>query len=127
MAKFLHLVTLPGLGGKVRRLKVGACQDQMLCVQEENVHIYSTGLGSLQHTWYANTGTIVQDLTIADNKRGVVILVNKRDIVLAWLLPRKSNIYHKLSHKMLIEGNCKVIIIPEMKILVLLIRPLIVS
>ena len=91
------------------------------------VHIYNRATNSLQHTWYANTGTIVQDLTIADNKRGVVILVNKRDIVLAWLLPRKSNIYHKLSHKMLNEETCKIILIPEMKILVLLIRPLIVS
>ena len=82
MAKFLHLVTLPGLGGKVRRLKVGACQDQMLCVQEENVHIYSTGLGSLQHTWYADTGTSIQDVAMG-SEGDVFILVNKRDVVLA--------------------------------------------
>ncbi len=42
MAMFLPLVSLPGLGGGVRRLKVGIGQDNMLCVQGEMVHVYST-------------------------------------------------------------------------------------
>ena len=84
MAMFLPLVSLPGLGGGVRRLKVGIGQDNMLCVQGEMVHVYSTGLGSLQHTWYADTGTSIQDVapTLAHGSY-VHILVNRREVVLA--------------------------------------------
>ena len=81
---FLPLVSLPGLGGGVRRLKVGIGQDNMLCVQGEMVHVYSTGLGSLQHTWCADTGISIQDVapTLARGS-DVHILVNRREVVLA--------------------------------------------
>ena len=84
MAMFLPLVSLPGLGGGVRRLKVGIGQDNMLCVQGEMVHVYSTGLGSLQHTWCADTGISIQDVapTLARGS-DVHILVNRREVVLA--------------------------------------------
>ena len=78
------LVPLAGLGGDVRRVRAGPEEDVVVCVQgEKMVHVYNTNTNSLQHTWYANTGTIVHDVATADNKSDVVILVNKKEIVLA--------------------------------------------
>ena len=77
------LVPLVGLGGGVGRIRAGEVEGHVVCVQgEKMVHIYNTVTASLQHTWYADSGSKVQD--VATNKNSdVVILVNRRDIVLA--------------------------------------------
>ena len=76
------LVPLPGLEG-VRKMKEGREDGHVVCVQGERmVHLYNTRTASLQHTWYANTGTSIQDVVAATNN-DVVILVNRKEIVLA--------------------------------------------
>jgi len=57
----------------------------VVCVQgEKMVHVYNTRTGSLQHTWYGHTGTNIQDVaTAVSSDSDVVILVNRRDVILA--------------------------------------------
>ena len=78
------LVPLVGLGGGVGRIRPGEVEGHVVCVQgDKMVHIYNTLTASLQHTWYADTGSKVQDVATNNKNSDVVILVNGRDIVLA--------------------------------------------
>ena len=79
------LVPLVGLGGGVGKIRAGEGEGDVVCVQgEKMVHIYNTVTASLQHTWYADTGTYIQDVapTLARGS-DVHILVNRREVVLA--------------------------------------------
>ena len=78
------LVPLVGLGGGVGKIRAGEGEGDVVCVQgEKMVHVYNTLTASLLHTWYADTGTKVLDVATNNRNSDVVILVNRREIVLA--------------------------------------------
>jgi len=84
MSSLGPLIPLAGLSGNVGCVASGNKDGQLLvCQGDKMVHLYNTDNTTVEHTWYADTGTRVITCVNGGDEAEALILVNERTIVKA--------------------------------------------